>query len=211
MSGVPFDTVKETIKLTHAYIMSEDMPEGQGKDLILYHYLYQRTQNPVVAIEAILYSHHCGLYPPLWALEGWLLPALEAFHSEKGAGKPLMELLGLKGGADSFRDLAGETQCRSLMLQIYINNKCFGVPVAKTALALASRLKDGIWDGSGLNMGGVSESRLRGRYYSEKWEEVFDCEQVIKIYTDEEKLLSLDILSKKDKAKYLKKRMSKPP
>jgi len=211
MSGVPFDTIKEKLRLTHAYVMVEDLPDEQGKNLMLYHYHYQRTKNPIIAIEAILYSNHCGFYPPLWALNGWFLPALQKFFAEKGTGKSLTELLDLKGGTDSFRGLTSETQYRSFMLQIYINRKCFGVPVAKTALALATRLKVGIWDGSGLNMGGMSESRLRGRYYAEKWEDVFDSEQVIKIYTDEEKLLFLDVLSKKDKAKYLKRSMSKPP
>ena len=138
---------------------------------------YEKTCNPVMAIEAFLIAHDAGLYPPAWALS-WLLDAFRAFHAAQGKTKldKLLRTTRRPGQDPIFKTIMNDARDSMLCFDIFRLKTLFGVTVAKAAEMVSRKLEDSPnWNTSKYAPKKLSAGTIRD-VYLRRWKQRIDSD-----------------------------------
>ena len=152
---------------------------------------FERSQNPIHAIESIILCQDAGLYPPL-SVMNWLVNTLKDWHSQ--SGKITMDkAMGLNapGNANPMKNAVREEWQGNLMIELNKLKLMFNLTTWEAASMITSRLDETDWNQSEYKFP-YSESTLKQKFESERWSVLFrdindDLKNSIKNAPDDEK------------------------
>jgi hypothetical protein len=177
--------------------MDTEIPVESRLLLIMRRSQFEKSKNPVFAIEAFLVAREAKLFPPLWVLD-WLGESFKKFHAAQGK-QSLEKIMGLvpgRGQTPLFKALFDEERDEMLALDVFRLTTLFKISIEDAASMAARRLEAlPNWNKTAYRLNSISEETVRDRY-KRKWKKVFD--------TPEGRQRLLRIWTKKQADEYLK-------
>lgn len=144
---------------------------------------FEKTKNPIYAIEAFLLAHEAGLYPPLWVLE-YMTKVFWEYHNSKGK-KSLDKLFELnKRGRHSkkFKLVLIEDRNQMLMRDVF-RLSVLGYSIINASEMVVRRLEETDWDKTGLKLESLNAGSIE-QIYLRTWKKIFDCKRNHKFITE---------------------------
>jgi len=136
-----FKTTEEISQLP-GHIASCDLPPDVMANLDIKKDLFEKTGNPVYALEAFLEAHEARLYPPWWVIN-WIIPAFRSFQKSNGEGN-LNRLLGFSKGRGQdvvgFKERALQTRNESLLNQVGVLRSVFNISLTGACKMVGNRI-----------------------------------------------------------------------
>ncbi|GAV20824.1 hypothetical protein MMIC_P1799 [Mariprofundus micogutta] len=158
---------------------------------------FDRTKNPIIAMEAFVISHKVGLFPPMWVLN-FFANGFEEYHEALGKIS-LDRVLGLvrgKGQTNAFKELINKDRNENVALEAYRLRHLFNISIEEAAFMVFRRIEhmDGQnnWDLTGLNIRAISEETIKDI-----------CNRGIDPFRQSDHPYDLSDLSLEDKLKWL--------
>ena len=142
---IEWTTKKDLQRIPSPFVFELDpeMLNDHGLLLSMRRGAFERTKNPVMAIEALLIAHEAKLFPPLWVLE-WLRDTFKAYHAAQGR-KSMDSVMGLsdrRGKRHAFTHLFIEERNNILFHDMWRLNSFLGISQGDAATMVAERLKE---------------------------------------------------------------------
>ncbi|KAF0146172.1 MAG: hypothetical protein FD156_199 [Nitrospirae bacterium] len=168
---------------------------------------FKETGNPVYAIESFINAHEAGLYPPLSILN-FLADTFKKYHEIAGKGKKtsLDKLLGFsngKGQDKAFKQvMMADERNQTLMVDIYILRRLFGLSVEKAAAMVGMRLEeipDEKWNKTEFKINKIVDRSLKDEY-NKNWKKNLEQDAHVERTTE-----FFSKWTEEDKIEYLKK------
>jgi len=179
-----YNQVRQHLRGCQGYVADFDIETDTSILLHMRQMSFEKTKNPIYAIEGFLLAKNANLYPPFWVLE-WLSKGFEEYHKSNGR-KPIDQLLGFTGKV--FKKLIEEDRDEWLMMNIWRLTRFCGFNEKTAAKMVSQNLKNT----PGWNKTGIKKIRtpegptLASRYSAEGWAHIFDSypEESIKRFKD---------------------------
>lgn len=166
-----YNQVRQHLRECQAYVAEFDIEVNTFILLQMKQMSFEKTKNPIYALEAFLLTRDAGLYPPFWALE-WLLKGFEEYHKSNGR-KPIDEFLGFTGR--SFKKLIEEDRDSWSMETIWRLNRFCGYDVKSASKSVSQHFKNNPeWNKTGLKIRTPEGSTLATKYSAGGWGHIFD-------------------------------------
>ncbi len=134
---------------------------------------FQKSGNPVYAIESFMLYHKAGLYPEKLILD-WLASVFEEWHSENGHVS-MDKVMGLTPGAGKTPPMKAaliEQLEQDLMIEVRRLMGMFGISIHDAAYMVSARLAEGGWDTTGHKLTSYETLTLVQMFYR-KWGKLF--------------------------------------
>jgi hypothetical protein len=163
--------IREYLDHSRAYITETDIDTLTFLGLRMKEESFQKTKNPIYAIEGFLLAKNANLYPPFWVLE-WLSKGFEEYYKSNGR-KPIDQLLGFTGRV--FKKLIEEDRDEWLMINIWRLTRFCGFNEKIAAKMVSQNLKNTPgWNKTGLKIRTPDGSTLTTKYSAGGWQHKFD-------------------------------------
>jgi len=159
----------EDLKRISAYVteleLTKTMDNVSEKALLTKGGTFERTNNPVYAIEAFLLTHKAGLYPPIWVLN-FMAKVFTKYHETFGEVS-LDDLFGFKkwkGQDPAFKQVMNEERDEILMIDVF-RLHLLGFSIEDASYMVAMKLKETQgWDRTGLGLRKLSAKTIEFKY-----------------------------------------------
>jgi len=146
--------------------LEEDDPFDARMLLVMKKGEFDRTKNPIVAMEAFVIAHQARIFPPMWALT-FFAENFEEYHASLGEVS-LDKVLGLsrgKGQPPAFKELINSERNDNIIQEAYRLCHMFDISREKAAYMVFRRIEDmneqGEWNKTSLNIRALSEDTIR--------------------------------------------------
>jgi len=166
------DPDKYTLLTTAADIQVETNDCHAGLSTITRDDQFDKSNNPVHAIESIILCHDAGLYPPLNVMH-WLVDSLKDWHNNNGH-KSMDQAMGLKNsGWNAMREAIKEQLYEDIMIEHFRIKNMFEITYKDAAEIVISRLEDTKWNFSGYEIPPISVETLLDKR-KKKWAKILN-------------------------------------
>jgi len=158
--------ISELDNCGNIYKLDDSDPFDARMLLILKKGEFDRTQNPIVAMEGFIVANQAGLYPPLWVLN-FFTESFEIYHENLGEVS-LDKVLGLtrgKGQTNAFKELIIKERNENIIKEAYRLCHLFNMSIEKAAYMVFRRIEhmneQGDWNKTPLTIRALSEDSIR--------------------------------------------------
>ena len=166
------DPDENTLLTTAADIEVEISDCHTGLSTITRDDQFDKSKNPVHAIESIILCHNAGLYPPLNVMQ-WLVDSLKDWHNNNGQ-KSMEQAMSIKNaGGNAMREAIKEQLYEDIMVEHFRIKYMFEIRFKEAAEIVISRLEDTNWNFTGYKIPPISVDTLLDKR-KKKWAKILN-------------------------------------